>query len=86
MLIDLLLACYLANANCAAMSIVTSLTFIILIVSWLHAFFLVVPARLSLVSELLVACGTCLSIVGGKGNSGITCEPVKKCCWAASRL
>ena len=38
------------------------------------------------VSALLVAGGTCLSIVGGKGNSGITCEPVKKCCWAASRL
>ena len=37
---DLLLACYLANANCAVMNIMTALIFII--VSWLHAFFLVV--------------------------------------------
>ena len=42
---DLLLACYLANANCAVMNIMTALIFII--VSWLHAFFLVVPVRLA---------------------------------------
>ena len=42
---DLLLACYLANTACAIANIMTTLIFIILIVSRLHAFFLVVPVR-----------------------------------------
>ena len=42
---DLLLACYLANAACAIANVVTALIFIN--VSRLHAFFLVVPVRLS---------------------------------------
>ena len=43
MFTDLLLACHLADAACAVMNVVTALIFIILIVSWSHAFFLVVP-------------------------------------------
>ena len=38
---DLLLACYLVDATCAITNIMTTLIFII--VSLLHAFFLVVP-------------------------------------------
>ena len=53
MFLDLLLACYLANATCAIINIMTTLIFIILIVSRLHAFFLVVPVRSSL--HMLVA-------------------------------
>ena len=52
MFIDLLLVC-LANATCAIINIMTTLIFIILIVSRLHAFFLVVPIRSSL--HVLVA-------------------------------
>ena len=55
MFIDLLLACYLANATCAVMNIMTTLIFIILIVSPLHAFFVVVPARSSLHVLVVVA-------------------------------
>ena len=43
--VDLLLVCYLVNTACAIMNIMTTLIFII--VSLLHAFFLVVPVRLS---------------------------------------
>ena len=43
--IDLLLVCYLANTTCAIINIMTTLIFIILIVSRLHAFSLVVPIR-----------------------------------------
>ena len=39
---NLLLVCSLANATCAITNIVTALIFVILIVSRLHAFFLVV--------------------------------------------
>ena len=46
MFIDLLLACYLANTTCAITNIMTTLIFII--VSRLHAFFLVVVVRSSL--------------------------------------
>ena len=53
MFADLLLACYLANATCAIINIMTTLIFIILIVSRLHAFFLVVAVRSSL--HMLVA-------------------------------
>ena len=42
---DLLPACYLANVTCTITNIMTALIFII--VSLLHAFFLVVPVRLS---------------------------------------
>ena len=48
MFADLLLVCYLANATCAIINIMTNLIFIILIVSRLHAFFLVVAVRSSL--------------------------------------
>ena len=41
---DLLLACCLADTACAVANVVATLTFIILIVSRVHAFFLVVPA------------------------------------------
>ena len=54
MLMDLLLACYLANANCAIMNVMTALIFVILIVSQLHAFFLVVPIRSSLHALVVV--------------------------------
>ena len=47
MFIDLPLACYLANATCAVTNIMTALIFIMLIASRSHAFFLVVPVRLS---------------------------------------
>ena len=50
---DLLLACCLANAACAIMNIVTALIFII--VSRLHAFFLVVPVRSFLHALVVVA-------------------------------
>ena len=50
---DLLLACYLANATCAITNIMTTLIFII--VSQLHAFFLVVPVRSSLHVIVVVA-------------------------------
>ena len=53
MFIDLLLVCYLANATCAIINIMTTLIFII--VSRLHAFFLVVPVRLSLHVLVVVA-------------------------------
>ena len=53
MFMDLLLACYLANATCAIINIMTALIFIILIVSRSHAFFVVVPVRSSL--HVLVA-------------------------------
>ena len=53
MFIDLLLACYLANATCAVINIMTALIFII--VFWLHAFFLVVPVRSSLHVLVVVA-------------------------------
>ena len=43
MFMDLLLACYLANTTCAITNIMTALIFII--VSRLHAFFLVVAVR-----------------------------------------
>ena len=52
---DLLLACYLANTACAITNIMTALIFIILIVSRLHAFFLVVPVRSSLHVLMVVA-------------------------------
>ena len=45
MFINLLLACYLANATCAIINIMATLIFVILIVSQLHAFFLVVAVR-----------------------------------------
>ena len=45
MFIDLLLVCYLANTTCAIINIMTTLIFIILNASRLHAFFLVVPVR-----------------------------------------
>ena len=48
MFVDLLLACYLANTTCAIINAMTALIFIILIVSRLHAFFLVAPVRSSL--------------------------------------
>ena len=53
--IDLLLACYLANATCAIINIMTTLIFVILIVSRLHAFFLVAPVRSSLHVLMAVA-------------------------------
>ena len=53
MFLDLLLACYLANAACAIMNIMTALIFII--VSRLHAFFLVVPVGSSLHVLVVVA-------------------------------
>ena len=53
--IDLLLACYLANATCAIINIMTTLIFVILIVSRLHAFFLVAPVRSFLHVLLAVA-------------------------------
>ena len=43
--VDLLLACYLANATCAIINIMATLIFVILIISQLHAFFLVVAVR-----------------------------------------
>ena len=53
---DLLLAvCYLANTTCAIINIMTTLIFIILIVSQLHAFFLVVAVRSSLHVLVVVA-------------------------------
>ena len=52
---DLLLACYLVNTACAIMNIMTTLIFIILIVSGLHAFFLVVPVPSSLHALMVVA-------------------------------
>ena len=52
---DLLLACHLADAACAVMNVVTALIFIILIVSWSHAFFLVVPVCSSLRVLVVVA-------------------------------
>ena len=55
MSIDLLLACYLANAACAIANVMTALIFIILIVSLAHAFFLVVPVRSSLHTLMVVA-------------------------------
>ena len=55
MFIDLLLVCYLANAACAIINIMTALIFIILIASRLHAFFLVAPVRLSLHVLVVVA-------------------------------
>ena len=51
MFIDLLLVCYLAHTTCAIINIMTALIFII--VSRLHAFFLVVPVHSSL--HVLVA-------------------------------
>ena len=48
MFVDLLLVCYLANTTCAITNIMTTLIFIILIVSQSHAFSLVVPIRSSL--------------------------------------
>ena len=56
---DLLLACYLANANCAIMNVMTALIFVILIVSQLHAFFLVVVVRSSLHALMAVAAIPC---------------------------
>ena len=55
MFADLLLACHLANAACAIANVMTALIFIILIVSWLHAFFLVIPIRSSLHVLVVVA-------------------------------
>ena len=55
MFTDLLLACCLANTTCAIINIMTTLIFIILIVSRLHAFFLVVPIRSSLHVLVVVA-------------------------------
>ena len=51
-----LLACSLANTTCAIINIMTALIFII--VSWLHAFFLVVvvPSSLMLVVVAVNAC------------------------------
>ena len=51
---DLLLACSLANATCAIINIMTILIFII--VSWSHAFFLLVVVHSSLAPR---ACGSC---------------------------
>ena len=51
--IDLLLACSLANATCAIMNIMTTLIFII--ISWLHAFSLVVVVRSFLHVLMVVA-------------------------------
>ena len=53
MFIDLLLACYLANAACAIINVMTALIFII--VSRPHAFFLVVPVRSFLHALVAVA-------------------------------
>ena len=54
--VDLLLACCLANdATCAIVTIMTTLIFINLIVSRLHAFCLVVPIRSSLHVLVVVA-------------------------------
>ena len=50
---DLLLACSMANATCAIKNIMTTLIFII--VSRLHAFFLVDVVRLSLHVLMVVA-------------------------------
>ena len=50
---DLLLVCYLANATCAIINIMTTLIFII--VSRLHAFFLVVVVRSFLHTLMVVA-------------------------------
>ena len=55
MFADLLIACYLADAACPVMNVMTALIFIILIVSRLHAFFLVVPVRSSLHALMVVA-------------------------------
>ena len=52
---DLLLACSLANTTCAIVNIMTTLIFVILIVSRLHAFFLVVVVRSSLHVPVVVA-------------------------------
>ena len=57
MSIDLLLACYLANAACVVSNSMTALIFII--VSWLHAFFLVVVVRSSLHALVAVAVNHC---------------------------
>ena len=54
--IDLLLACSLANAVCAIMNIVTALIFII--VSRLHAFFLVVAVH-SFLHVLMAVVANC---------------------------
>ena len=59
MFTDLLLVCCLANATCAVTNIVTALIFIILIVSWSHAFFLVVPVRSFLHVLVAVAAISC---------------------------
>ena len=52
---DLLLVCYLANATCAIINIMTTLIFIILIVTPSHAFFLVFAVRSSLHVLMAVA-------------------------------
>ena len=54
-LADLPLVCYLANANCAVVNIVTAPFFVILIVSRSHAFSLVVPICSSLHALVVVA-------------------------------
>ena len=53
--VDLLLACYLADATCAIANIMTALIFVILIVSRPHALSLVVPIRSSLHALVVVA-------------------------------
>ena len=55
MFADLLLACYLANATCAIANVVTTLIFVILIVSRSHAFFLVVAIGSFLHALMVVA-------------------------------
>ena len=52
---DLLLVWYLAITTCAIINIMTTLFFVILIVSRLHAFFVVVPVRSSLHVIVVVA-------------------------------
>ena len=71
---DLLLVCSLADATCAVANVMTALIFIILIVSQLHAFFLVVPVRSSLHALVAVAIISCFQHTGhvafeGRGNS-----------------
>ena len=57
MSVDLLLACSLANATCTIINIMTTPIFII--VSWSHAFFLVVAVRSFLCALVAVAANCC---------------------------
>ena len=81
--VDLLLACYLANTTCAIMNIMATLIFIILIVSRLHAFFVVVPVRSSL--HVLVVVAVISYFQQGQGTAMVTDgHPAHACLGAAA--